>query len=215
MSTDAESLSPEVHAVVGDRLRRTRLQQQMSIRQLADRAGISKTSVVQVESGRGSRRSTYLKVAEVLGLHLDRLMHPKASDERPYAVHRLGDDAWFDLANFGAGPLCAGEPTTKAERAALAQTQGVVPLNILASRLELGRIKPTVMELYSPSERRSHAGEEHVYVLSGRALVAIGDSELELGEGESITFWSAEPHAYAPAKGSSLPVRLLSVRVDT
>jgi len=215
MSSDAESLSPEVHSIVGDRLRRTRLQQQMSIRQLAERAGISKTSVVQVESGRGSRRSTYLKVAEVLGLHLDRLMHPKASEERPYAVHRAEDDAWFDLANFGAGPLCGGMATTEAARAELARSQGVVPLNILTSRLEMGRIKPTLLELYGPSERRSHAGEEHVYVLSGRAVVGIGDATLELGEGESITFWSAEPHAYAPAEGSVLPVRILSVRVDT
>ncbi len=196
--------------MAGDRLRRIRLQQGMSIRQIADLAGISKTSVVQVEAGRTSRRSTYLKVAQVMGLHLEKLLEAKHNEERPYEVHRNADDAWFDLAKFDEGPLPAGVDMAK-----LSREKGVVPLNILGSRLEGGRIKPTILELYGPSPVRSHAGEEHVYILAGRALISVGDSRVELCEGESITFWSAEPHGYAPAEGSKLPVRLLSVRVDT
>lgn len=198
--------------MVGDRLRRTRLQQRLSIRQIAALAGISKTSVVQIESGRSSRRSTYLKVAEVLGLHLDRLMLPKGPEDLPYRIHRHADDDWFDLANFDEGRLTDG--ATQPARAKLAKEKGVVPLDILACRLENGRIKPTILELYGPSPARSHAGEEHVFVLAGRARVGIGTSEITLEEGESVTFWSAEPHSYAPEPGSSLPVRLLSVRVD-
>jgi transcriptional regulator with XRE-family HTH domain len=202
--------------MAGNRLRRVRQQQQMSIRQLAQLAGISKTSVVQVEAGRSSRRSTYLQVAKVLGLHLDHLVQPKSPEEAPFRVHRLGDDAWFDLANFDEGPLPAIDGADPREtRECLAREKGVVPLNILASRLEGGRIKPTILELYGPSEARSHAGEEHVYIISGRAVVSVGESQVDLSEGESITFWSAEPHSYAPHPDSALPVRLLSVRVDT
>lgn len=203
----------EARATIGDRLRRTRQQQRLSIRQLAEMAGVSKTSVVQVESGRTSRKSTYLKVAEVLGLHLDHLAQ-RSPQERPFVVHNEADDAWFDLTNFGDGrlPVEAEDPET---RRTLALEKGVVPLNILASRLERGRIKPTILELYGPSPTRSHAGEEHVYVLEGTALISIGTTEITLAQGESVTFWSGEPHAYAPAPGTSLPAKILSVRVDT
>jgi len=204
----------EARALAGDRLRRTRIQQQLSIRQIADLAQISKTSVLQVESGRTSRRSTYLKVAQAMGLHLDRLLQPGSPIEKPYAVHRKPDDSWFDMVTFGDGPLPENAQNAPAERAKLAE-EGVVPLNILQSRLERGRIKPTVLELYGPSPTRSHSGEEHVFVLSGQAMVRVGEDEIPLGEGESVTFWSSERHEYAPQPGSSLPVRILSVRVDS
>ena len=85
---------------------------------------------------------------------------------------------------------------------------------ILKSRLEDGNILPTVIELYQPSERRSHPGEEMVYVLNGRAEISVGSETFTLDEGESATFWSAEEHSYAPAAGAELPVRVLSVRID-
>lgn len=196
-------------------MRRTRMQQQLSIRQLAEKAGISKTSVVQVESGRTSRRSTYLKVAQVLGLHLDRLLLENPMGDRPYAVHHGENDSWFDLVHFGDGPLPSAAQHSVEARAALSSREGVAPLNILASRLEQGRIKPTIIEVFSRSETRSHAGEEYVYVLEGKAVVYVGSDSVTLDQGESITFWSAEPHSYAPAENADLPVRLLSVRVDS
>lgn len=201
--------------MAGDRLRRTRVQQRLSIRQIAELSKISKTSVVQVESGRSSRRSTYVKIAEALGLHLDRLVQPDASAERPFAVHRKQDDAWFDMVDFGNGPLPETAQTDPAARRTLSERSGIAPLNILTSRLERGRIKPTVLELYEPSPVRSHAGEEHVFVLEGQAIVTVGGTNIPLGTGEAVTFWSSEPHSYAPQAGSPLPVRLLSVRVDS
>lgn len=215
MPPASESWSEEARLLAGDRLRRTRVQQRLSIRQIADLAQISKTSVVQVESGRSSRRSTYLKVAEAMGLHLDRLVVPGSSSELPYAVHRKQNDAWFDMVDFGDGPLPAEAQTNPTARRTLSERSGIAPLNILTSRLERGRIKPTVLELYEPSPVRSHAGEEHVFVLAGEAIVSVGGAEIPLGTGESVTFWSSEPHSYAPQAGSELPVRLLSVRVDS
>ena len=165
--------------------------------------------------GRNSRRATILKVAEVLGMHLDHLLQSGPARDLPYAVHNLQDDAWFDLAKFDDGKLPQAAQSEPFERRKLSESNGTVPLNILASRLENGRIKPTTLELYGPSSSRSHSGEEHVFVLEGTAKVTVGDKTIVLRQNESVTFWSAEPHAYAPAEGSSLPVRLLSVRVDT
>ena len=89
-----------------------------------------------------------------------------------------------------------------------------VPLLILKNRLESGRLLPTVLELYGPSEKRSHSGEEMVYVLKGTARITVGTESFDLTEGESATFWSAEEHLYAPAEGAKLPVRVLSIRID-
>ncbi|RYG39643.1 XRE family transcriptional regulator [bacterium] len=215
MPSGSDGWTEEARLLAGDRLRRTRVQQRLSIRQIAELSKISKTSVLQVESGRSSRRSTYLKVAEAMGLHLDRLVQPGSAEEVPYAIHRAEDDTWFDLADFGEGPLPQSAQSDPQAREKLARDSGVSPLNILGSRLERGRIKPTLLELYGPSAVRSHAGEEHVFVLAGQATVSVGGSELFLEAGESITFWSSEPHFYAPQEGSPLPVRLLSVRVDS
>ena len=41
-----------------------------------------------------------------------------------------------------------------------------------------------------------------------------GGEVIELDEGEAAMFWSAEPHRYAPAADSPIPVRMLSVRID-
>lgn len=201
----------QAQLLAGTRLRRVRLQQGLSIRQLSELADMSKTSVVQVEAGRTSRKSTYLKVASVLGLHLENLLQTGTADGLPYAVHRKSDDRWFDLSRFDEGLL---PDNAQGSAEARAHLSGVTPLNILSSRLEQGRIKPTIMEISAPSERRSHAGEEHVFVLSGTAVIGVGEYEVILEEGESITFWSAEPHSYMPHSNSKLPVRLLSVRVD-
>ncbi len=211
MGAESGTWGEQARLVAGTRLKRVRLQQGLSIRQLSDLANISKTSVVQVEAGRTSRRSTYLKVATVVGLHLENLLHSGSADGLPYAVHLKQDDRWFDLGRFDEGLLPKAAQANQKIRSTL---PGATPLNILSSRLEQGRIKPTILEISSPSETRSHAGEEHVFVLEGMAIVGVGEHRVELQEGESITFWSAEPHSYMPHPDSKLPVRLLSVRVD-
>jgi transcriptional regulator with XRE-family HTH domain len=206
----------ETLILIGNRLKRTRAQQGLSIRQVAERAGVSKTTVVQVESGKTSRRASYVKVAEIYGLHVERLAMAAEPRQDSYAVHRASDEVWFNLAAFDAGPLSQEAQNSEKVRRELAQGDpDLAPLSILSSRLEQGRIKPTILELYGQSPARSHQGEEFVFVLSGDALVTVGDSELKLSAGESVTFWSAEAHAYAPQPGSALPVRILSVRVDS
>jgi transcriptional regulator with XRE-family HTH domain len=201
-------VSPEV---LGERIRRARLRQGRSIRDLAAAAGLSKTSIVRLEQGGSAYPLTVVKLCAALGLHLASIVADR-HDATTVAVHRHTGDRWFDLTDFGAGPLgTLSEP----ERAALVnENPTVVPLLILASRLAEGRLLSTVIEVYSPSEPRSHPGEEFVFVLSGTAKIRVGQQDYELGEGESIVFRSIEPHAYAPAETSKLPVRLLSVRLD-
>ncbi|MCC6245297.1 MAG: helix-turn-helix transcriptional regulator [Gemmatimonadaceae bacterium] len=207
------SLSPEV---LGDRLRRARMRQGRSIRELADAAGLSKSSIVRLEQGGGTYPMTIVKVCAALGHHVARLRDSDTAGDERFAVHRLGDDRWYDMMDFGAGALGADDRALNdAERAALVREKGIaVPLVVLASRLSDGRLLSNVMEIYAKSDPRSHSGEEFIFVLSGTATITIGDTPVTITAGESLVFRSIEPHTYEPAEGSAVPVRVVMVRLD-
>ena len=202
-------------AVVGQRLRRARQRQGLSVRDVAERAGMSKTSVVRLEAGGPVRPSTVVRVCAALGLHVERLAGLSDEGVGPVSVHRASDDRWVDMANAGGGPLLGADRSLSASERGRAASEGVaVPLCLMRSRLPGGRVLPTVLDVHAPSETRSHPGEEFVYVLSGRLRLEVGEHVVELAEGESATFWSAEPHRYLPASAEETPARVLSVRVD-
>lgn len=206
------TVSPEQ---LGDRLRRARTRQGRSIRELADAAGLSKSSIVRLEQGGGTYPLTVVKVCAALGLHVARLRDPDSAGDDRLAVHRLHDDRWYDIGAFGSGPLGnVDRPLTPDERAQFAREGVAVPIVVLASRLHDGHLLSNIVEVYAPSEKREHPGEEFVYVLEGTACITIGSTSTTLVAGESIAFRSIEPHTYAPAEGSPLPVRLLMVRLD-
>lgn len=202
--------SPEV---VGARLRRVRMRMGLSIRDLARAANVSKNSIGRLESGGMPQPITVLKLCAAMGVHVASIAKPTGDESRFVVTHKHEDDRWYDLTDYGAGPL-ADRPLTEAERRDLVRKGTKVPLLILKNRLEAGRLLPTVIELYAPSERRSHTGEEMVYVLKGTARIEVGTESFDLAEGEAATFWSAEEHSYAPAEGAKLPVRVLSIRAD-
>ena len=198
-----------------DRIRLARLRQGFSIRELAAKAEVSKTSVVRLESGKACETETVARICHAMGLHADALIKEFSANNR-VAIHKKNHDAWYDLVRFSDGLLVRkdGSPLTPSERKKRSLNAGVVPLNIFASRLPGGKLLSTAMELFRLSPTRSHPGEEWVYVLHGIAVITVADNQYELGPGESIVFRSAEPHSYAPKNDKDLPVRIISVRLD-
>lgn len=195
-------------AVVGERVRRVRTSMGLSIRDVAARGGLSKTSVVRLEQGGTCRATTLVRVCDVLGLHVDGLRHSGAGED-VLAIHRAGDDQWYDLGDVAGAPL----PDGHRARAGAAGREAVdVAVDLLRSRLPRGRVLPTILEVRRRSEVRSHPGEEFVYVLSGRLRLTVGATTVVLDAGESVCFLSGEPHAYAPAGRTA--ARVLSVRVN-
>lgn len=194
--------------VLGQRIRRRRIVKGISIRDLADRANVSKTSVVRLESGMPCHGTTIAKVCAGIGLHLDRFLDP--GEEEFASVHRHKDDQWYDLIKFADGPIeRANDPEYRKKIAA----KGVAPLLLFKNALSNGQIFSAVVELHRESPARSHPGEEWVYVLTGSAVIRVGQQTYTVSEGECMNFWSAEEHTYAPAPGYELPVRILSVTV--
>ncbi len=202
-------------AVVGQRLRRLRESQGLSIRSLAEKASVSKNSVVRLEQGGGTQSGTLVKVCTALGFHIDRLLENKDRDAVTAAAHHHDQDRWYDHGDMGSEPLLgATGPLTKKERAKAVKLGAQTPVKLLQSRLPGGRVMPSLLEVYEPTEPRSHIGEEFAYVLEGKAIITVAGEEHTLEAGEALTFWSAEPHSYAPADSRRVPVRILSVRIE-
>lgn len=79
-------------AALGERVRLARLRRKLTTTAVAQRAGISRTSLYNVEAGDpGATLGTYLRVLAVLGLDKD--IEAVAADDR---VGRRLQDLWMD-----------------------------------------------------------------------------------------------------------------------
>lgn len=196
---DAQKVLAEIPpGVLGHRLRRERLSQGVSIRDLATKSSVSANSIVRIEGGQNFRATTLVQLCAALGIHLHRLAAPDATGTT--AVHKVSDTAWTILDDYAATPM-SDAPSKKANL-----------LVLLKSRLSGGKLLPTVIEVNEPSPTRSHPGEEFVYALVGPVGVVVGSQTHVLETDESMEFWGTEPHSYFSVDGVS--GKLLSIRVN-
>ncbi len=197
--------------ILGSRMKRERIAQGLSIRELAKSSNLGINSIVRMESGKGFRALTILKACAALGIHIERVAHSIGSDS--IAVHRRADDKWHELDSFGESFLkgCDSNLNLAERKKAVAGTTHN-PLLTLKSRLELGKILPTIIEVHHDTEARSHPGEEFVYVIRGSVRITVSGQDYVLVSGESIDFWGSEPHSYGPT--GKAPALILSLRIN-
>ncbi len=176
MDTDTASLA----RVIGARVRTERQSRRWTLDRLAEAAGTSRRSIINVEQGAANPSvGILLKISDALGLGLPTLVAP--AEPKPLSVTRAGEAAVLWVGQFGGrGALVAGtEP-------------------------------PDVVELWDwtmhPGDR--HTSEAHtegthelVHVLTGALTVNVGDRTVELGIGDSMTFPGDLDHGYANHKG--------------
>lgn len=65
---DESKTSSELEAALGERVRALRLRQNLTQAEVAARAGVARTSVVQLEAGAGSSLQTLIRVLKALGV---------------------------------------------------------------------------------------------------------------------------------------------------
>ena len=188
------------YETLGARIRRQRLNQGISVRDLAEKSQVNKNSILRLEKGLGSHPLTLVSVCQALSLHLDGLALADESDAQIASVHRVDQDTWHDLRNVAGGPLGS---TLGA---------GQIPIQLLTSRFPNGRVVPTIIIVNQKTPISSHHGEEFVYVLEGSVKITVADKSFQLVAGESINFWSGEQHCYEPFECDE--TKILSVRVD-
>ncbi|MBL8048716.1 MAG: helix-turn-helix transcriptional regulator [Chthonomonas sp.] len=195
------------YGVLGQRLFRARTYHDLSVRDLADRAQVSKNTITRIEKGLPVHIETLRILARALKLKPENLVAAEFDVGNTVSVARTTTGRWFDLATYtGSMPTSPELSADPDQWASDAQ-----PFSPLASRDIEGRFNPNLIVLRAPTERRSHRGEEFAYVLTGRLRVVFDDRAVELEAGDSIYFWAAESHRYEPI---SEDVKLLSIVLD-
>ncbi len=192
---------------IGQRVRRIRNRSNLTIRDLAEKAQVSKNTLLSLEQGNPTHISTIKVICKALKMKPEELTGPEFVQPSVVSLHHVEDSMWFDMNTFNMGE--ENNPLSPEQRSEAA----VTPFCHLQSKFPNNKFNPHVVELHNPTPVRSHRGEEFVYVLSGSVRINVGTQSFDLKEGESICFWAAESHNYEPLSEFGT-VKLLSIILD-
>jgi len=201
---------------VGARIRSARVARGLNQMELAEQAGIHRTVVARAESSGPCRTLTLRKIARALGTTLTCLPRPFLGSQ-PYRLDRLEDSLW--VASNPSFIRRKGIPARKTlndpdERHRLG-TLGLANafVRVMNNDLPGGRLHAVVVESYrKEQEPVSFPGQMFLYVLSGHIKITIGDDSMEMGPGDTISYWNDKPNLYETTNG--LPATILEVFVD-
>ena len=185
-ATNAEPQARELAAPpIGPRLRELREQHRLTMRGLAELAGVSASLISDVERGRVEPSISALKR---LAGALDTTLIYFFSEDGPSEdrVVRKGDRRALGRPAF-AGPGNP-EPGIQFELASPASTEAI---EAIYGRYDVGASMG--------DEPVTHEGEEWGMVLAGRLKVWVGDDIYFLEPGDAISFPSTIPHRMANA----------------
>jgi transcriptional regulator with XRE-family HTH domain/quercetin dioxygenase-like cupin family protein len=201
---------------IGDQLRVRRRELGLSLRELAERLGVSPSLISQIERGRANPSvSTLYAIVGELDVSLDELLF---NERRPNGP---ADEA--GMATNGAAPdeMAPGAVAAQAGTGGRTEPQVSTPTPVqrassrkhirLASGVIWERLttlsEPGVEFLYviyevggasSPEDAyQRHAGHEWGYVISGELHVTIGFEDYLLEPGDAISIDSRIPHRLA------------------
>lgn len=192
--------SPET---IGKRIQRARKVRDLTREETANRAGISRTTLLRVERGLPVHQSTLDKVAKALQIYPPHLLFPEEDLTQSYQVHRVDPNQWYATAKLKDRPQQLEPEVENADERNRLGHLGyygafVRPISLMLHEADLG---VGVAEIYRDYHKlMRHPGLEFLYVIHGEIVVTIQDDEIPLSEGEAITFWATTPHNYRAAK---------------
>ncbi|OKH20251.1 hypothetical protein NIES593_19270 [Hydrococcus rivularis NIES-593] len=175
-TTDTQ-LKPEL-TKLGRRLRALRNERGWTLEELARRTGISEAYLSRLESGdRQPSLAVLLNLAQTYGLTLPLLFEPAL--EAASQEHKAT-----------AGVIIRAKDAATKEGNGLFYTS-------LAGSLPTANLHPIRVKV--PAERKQeqlyqHDGEEWLYVLSGKVVLALADEEYLLHPGDAAHFDASTPH---------------------
>jgi transcriptional regulator with XRE-family HTH domain len=173
------------------RIRVLRLQQQRTLKDIADSCGFTVSLLSKIESGKSTPPvATLTKIAKALGTSVGSLLEEgKESSTVLTPASKLGSASSTRTDKGYTFHLLAAERSGKAMH----------PFLFVAER---GKVLPGPM---------SHSGEEFVHVLSGRMRYHVGEITYTLGPGDSLYFDAEERHDLEPITAE---VRYLAIFVE-
>ena len=173
----------EVARAIGCRVRSARTQHEWTLDELAQRSGVSRRMLVNVEHGTTNPSiATLLRLSEALGIGLPALVDATDSNAHAVQVHRAGERApIWNGPSGGTAVMVAG--TTDPQVG------------------ELWDWRLAADERYV-SEAHREGTYELLVVLAGSLRLVVGSAEHLLKTGDSASFDGSLPHEYRNASGS-------------
>jgi transcriptional regulator with XRE-family HTH domain len=198
---------------IGEKLRTARLKQNMSLRELAEKAEVSASLLSQIENDKAnpSVRSLY-SIAAALSLPVDYFFpdgeehdesraqnaHSLTSDMSPSSLRMLQEQGLLDeSAIFAAQPSPAKGPLVCANARATIELMGGVTWQRLTPGSEENIEFMEVSYAAGATSGRAmshHMGREFGLILEGELTVELGFEHYVLHAGDSIAFNSTTPH---------------------
>lgn len=184
----------ESHVSIGERLRQLRQGADLTLSIIAQRSGISASTLSKIENDKVSPTfANLLKIAGAFGVPLSRLIGDDKETSAPttgrFAVTRARDIAFVRTPNYDMGALCAD-----------LRNKRMSPFldNVRGSATNIG------------DRLVRHAGEEFVYVLKGELEIHTEHyAPIRLEPGDSAYFDSSMAHAFRSA--GEAPAQMLMV----
>lgn len=178
----APALHSERGGPVSVHLRRMRLQQGLTLDQLAQAAGLTRSYLSKVERGLNAPSITVgLQLAQALGVTVEQLFERGAA-QGAVTITRARERRAGEAAQLVSGPIDGG-------------------------RLSAFVLQPARVRMRNPAGH--HRGEELVYVLSGAVELELPDLCERLEAGDSAHFDSSIPHRITSV--GEVEARLLAV----
>jgi len=180
---------------MGEHLREARRSRRLSLRDLAERLGVSPSLISQIETGRANPSvSTLYAIAAELDVSLDELLF---TDRRAFTSGPAPA-----RPESPAGTMTPTSPIQRADdRHQIRLASGVLweRLTTLSEPgVEFLHVTYEVGGASSPVDAfQRHPGHEWGYVLSGKLEVRIGFDEYVLTAGDAISINSSIPHRLA------------------
>ncbi|GAA3670494.1 cupin domain-containing protein [Nonomuraea antimicrobica] len=172
----------DITGVIASNVRAARQARRWTLDEMASRSGLSRRVIVQIEQAQSNPNiATLLRISDALGVGLPKLV---ALPDTPRArVVRAGQGPrlWQGAHGGHAVLVAGGDP-------------------------------PDVLELWDwtmfpgesyASEAHTAGTVEHLLVISGEVHLRIGNEEVDLRPGDSVSFTGDQPHTYANTTGTA------------
>ena len=163
---------------IGPKIRALRLKKGLGLVQLGEHSGLSTAMLSKIERGQNfPTLPTLLRIAMVFGVGLE---HFFVQDQRPYlSITRKKDRLQMPDNPNSASPAYRFES-----------------LNFAASGRKMEAYFAEFPPDSEPADAHRHDGDELIFVIKGRLIVNIHDTDEILDAGDSMYFASSAPHSY-------------------
>jgi transcriptional regulator with XRE-family HTH domain len=186
----------ELARLVGQRIRRLRLQEGNSLRRQAQLVGVSASALSALENCRGGMS---LAALQRVGAHFGLSITDLLADTTPEQAGGPDPDA-----------LAPAEVFETPASTAPAVQRGEGTLYQLLGSGHHHALQPYLISFMPGGgydlDSIGHAGEEFTYVLTGEIELILGDETYRLRQGDAIRFRTEAPHSFRNASQTGIAV---------